>query len=108
MAHCPQALWQLQELHCPPGSEAVHCRSCTAHCPQTLWQLQELHCPLPPGSEAVHCRSCTAHWPSSGRAHPARHPSRTPPWARGAACEGQMHHCHTQCTCSISGGLAPG
>ena len=48
------------------------------------------------------------HPSSSGRAHPARHPSRTPPWARGAACEGQMHHCHTQCTCSISGGLAPG
>ena len=46
--------------------------------------------------------------PSSGRTHPARHPSRTAPWARGAACEGQMHHCHTQCTCSISGGLAPG
>ena len=33
--------------------------------------------------------------PSSGRAHPARHPSRAPPWARGAACEGQMDHCHT-------------
>ena len=44
-------LWgtALQELHCPlpPGSGAVHCRSCTVHCPQ--------------GSEAVHCRSCTAH-----------------------------------------------
>ena len=48
------------------------------------------------------------HTTSSGRAHPARHPSTAPPWARGAACEGQMHHCHTQCTSSISGGLAPG
>ena len=25
--------------------------------------MQKLHCPLPPGSEAVHCRSCTAHCP---------------------------------------------
>ena len=30
----------LQELHCPPppGSEAVHCRSCTARCPQAVGQ----------------------------------------------------------------------
>ena len=30
----------LQEFHCllPPGSEAVHGRSCTAHCPKTLRQ----------------------------------------------------------------------
>ena len=62
----------------PPGSEAVHCRSCTVHCPQAVRQciagvalptapgqcggaLQEFHSPLPPGSEAVHCTSCTAH-----------------------------------------------
>ena len=29
--------------------------------------LQELQCPLPPGSEAVHCRSCTAHCPQAVR-----------------------------------------
>ena len=69
----------------PPGSRAVHCRSCTAHCPQAMRQciaevppptapgqwgsaLQELHCPLPPGSEAVHCRSCTAHCPQGSEA----------------------------------------
>ena len=29
-----------QELHCqlPPGSETVHCRSCTAYCPQAVGQ----------------------------------------------------------------------
>ena len=73
-------------FHCPlpQGSEAVHCRSCTAHCPQQVRQciagvalptaprrwgsaLQELHCPLPPGSEAVHCRSSTAHCPQAVR-----------------------------------------
>ena len=45
----------LQEFHCPlpPGSEVVHCRSCTAHCPK--------------GSEAVHCRSCTAYCPQAVR-----------------------------------------
>ena len=56
----------LQEFHCPlpQGSEAEHCRSCTAHWPQAVGSaLQEVHCPLLPGSEAVHCRSCTAHCP---------------------------------------------
>ena len=68
----------------PPGSEAVHCRSCTAHCPQAVRRcsagvalstaprkrgsaLQELHSPLPPGSEAVHCTSCTAYCPRALR-----------------------------------------
>ena len=67
-------------LSAAPGSEAVHCRSCTARCPQAVGQciagvalsaaprqrgsaLQELHCLLPQGSEAVHCRSCTVHCP---------------------------------------------
>ena len=27
--------------------------------------LQEFHCPLPPGSEVVHCRSCTTHCPQA-------------------------------------------
>ena len=74
----------MQELHypLPPGSEAVHCRSCAAHCPQAVRQciagvalptaprqwgsaLQELHCPLASGSEAVHCRRSTAHCPQA-------------------------------------------
>ena len=79
----------LQELQCllPEGSEAVHCRNCTAHCPQAVRQymagvvlptaprqwcraLQELHCPLPPGSEIGHCRSCAAPCPQgSGAEH---------------------------------------
>ena len=99
--HCPQAVRQsiagaalptaprqcgsgLQEWHCPlpPGSEAVHCRSCTAHCSQAVRQciagvalptppgqwggvLREFHCPLPPGSEAAHCRSSTVHFPQA-------------------------------------------
>ena len=29
--------------------------------------LQEFHCPLPPGSEVVHCRSCTTHCPQAVR-----------------------------------------
>ena len=60
----------LQEFHCPlpPGSEVVHCRSCTTHCPQKGGSaLQEFCCLLPEGSEAVHCRSCTAHCPQAMR-----------------------------------------
>ena len=72
----------LQELRypLPPGSGAVHGRSCTAYCRKALRQciagvalptapkqwgsaLQELHCPLPLGSEAVYCRSSDAHCP---------------------------------------------
>ena len=44
-----------------------------------------LECPSPtptPPSQAGHCR----------------HPPRAPPGVRGAACEGQTHHCHTKCT----------
>ena len=29
--------------------------------------LPELHYPLPPGSEALHCRSCTVHFPHAVR-----------------------------------------
>ena len=29
--------------------------------------LQEFHCPLPSGSEAVHCKSCTAYCPRAVR-----------------------------------------
>ena len=39
---------------------------------------------------------------SSGRAHPTRHPS-----PKVQSCEGQPHHCHTQCTGWISGDMAP-
>ena len=44
-----------------------------------------LECPSPtptPPSQAGHCP----------------HPPRAPPGVRGAACEGQTHHCHTKCT----------
>ena len=51
-------------VHCPQGSEVVHCRSCTVHCPQGSEAVHcrscTVHCPQ--GSEAVRCRSCTAHY----------------------------------------------
>ena len=62
----------------PPGSEAMHCRSCAAQCPQAVRQglakvplpaaprqrgstLQEVHCPLLLCSEAVRCMTPNAH-----------------------------------------------
>ena len=101
------AVATLQEFHCPlpPGSVAVHCRSCTAHCPQAVRQciagvplptaprqcgsaLQELHYPLPPGSEAVHSRSCTAHCPQKVRQCIAGVVLPTAPRQCGSALQG--------------------
>ena len=35
--------------------------------------------------------------PYPSQAGSSRHPPRAPPGVRGAACEGQTHHCHTKC-----------
>ena len=62
----------LQELHCPlpPGSVAVHCRSCTAHCP------------LPTGSAVDSCRSSTAsaHRQNGDSVHEVAPPYPPPPY----------------------------
>ena len=72
----------LHELRCPlpPGSEAVHCRSCAAHCPQAVRRcIARVALPTAPGSEAVHCNSCTAHCPQAVRQCIAGGPLPTAP-----------------------------
>ena len=91
------------------GSEAVHCRSCTAHCPQAVGRciaegplpaaprqwgslLQELICPLPLGSEAVHFRRSTAPCQQgSGAAH----------------CKSPTAHCPQAVRQCVAGGPLP-
>ena len=77
----------------------MRCRSCTAYCP---WHQSKnpqdgscgTDCPHAlPRSKLVVIRldfSCV--FPVSGRAHPARQPSRTPPWARHAVLWGKDAH----------------
>ena len=96
-ARCPQAVWPcirgvalppapgrcgsaLQKLHylLPPGSEAVHCKSCTAH------YLQ--------GTAVVHCRSSTAKCPfRSGAVHGRSYATHCPTPQWGSAL--QEFHC---------------
>ena len=100
----------MRKFHCPlpPGSEAVHCRSCTAHCPQAPRQciaegplptaprhwgslLQEFICPLPPGSGAAHCRRSTAPCPQAVEQRIAKVPLPTAP--RPWRSVSQEYHC---------------
>ena len=83
-------------MHCLTAWEqwVVQLLQCTAHCLGTVGSATPAtHCLTAWGQWIVQLSQCTAPLPFSGRSHPARHSSRAPPWARGAAREGQMHHC---------------
>ena len=65
--------------------------------PVELWGAMS---PSPSG-KSTPCSTfpCTATpFAPPSQAGSCRHPPWAPPGVRGAACEGQTHHCHTKCT----------
>ena len=55
--------------------------------------LEEFHCLLPPGSEAVHCTSCTANCPQAVRQCFAGVAQPTAPRQRRSVCVRYTTHC---------------